>query len=88
MKTEIKRYPFNAEDDYWTVEDGVLECSCWDDISEEIFEENPNRIYYYIEGGLIAMIKLESEDKSNGERTFISQLVCSGTHLFRTHTNH
>jgi len=84
MNTQIKKYPFNDGDDYWTVEDGVLECSCWDDISEEIFDEKPNRIYYYIESNLIAMIKLEIENKTNGERTFISQLVCSGTHLFRT----
>jgi hypothetical protein len=83
MKTEIKRYPFNKEDDYWTVEDGVLECSCWDEVSEEMFDVNPKGIYYYIEGNLIAMIKLHSQDKETGERTFISQLVCSGTHLFR-----
>ena len=85
MKTEIKKYPFNSEEDYWTVENGVLECSCWDDISEEIFEENPNKIYYYIDGGLIAMTKLHSQDSTNGKRTFISQLVCSGTHIFRTY---
>ena len=85
MKTQIKKYPFNEGDDYWTVEDGVLECSCWDDVSEEMFDENSNRIFYYVEGGLIAMTKLHSQDNVTGERTFISQLVCSGTHRFRTH---
>ena len=84
MNNQIKKYPFNDGDDYWTVENGVLECSCWDEVSEEIFDENPNRIYYYIEGNLIAMIKLDSQDKTTDERTFMSQLVCAGTHQFRT----
>tara|TARA_R110002050_G_scaffold211340_1_gene347438 strand:- start:113 stop:373 length:261 start_codon:yes stop_codon:yes gene_type:complete len=84
MNNQIKKYPFNDGDDYWTVENGVLECSCWDEVSEEIFDENPNRIYYYIEGNLIAMIKLDSRDKATDERTFMSQLVCAGTHQFRT----
>tara|TARA_R110000796_G_scaffold97053_1_gene203798 strand:- start:10 stop:270 length:261 start_codon:yes stop_codon:yes gene_type:complete len=83
MNNQIKKYPFNDGDDYWTVENGVLECSCWDEVSEEIFDENPNRIYYYIEGNLIAMIKLDSQDKTTDERTFMSQLVCAGTHQFR-----
>ena len=83
MNNQIKKYPYNDGDDYWTVENGVLECSCWDEVSEEIFDENPNRIYYYIEGNLIAMIKLDSQDKTTDERTFMSQLVCAGTHQFR-----
>ena len=84
METRIKKYPFIEGDDYWTVEDGVLECSCWDDVSEDMFDVNPNGIYYYIENNLIAMTKLHSQNNATGERTFISQLVCSGTHQFRT----
>ena len=84
MKTEIKKYPFNEGDNYWTLEDGVLECSCWDDVSEEMFDVNPNGIYYYIENDLIAMTKLHSQDNTTDNRTFMSQLVCAGTHQFRT----
>jgi hypothetical protein len=37
-------YPFKEGDDYWTIEDGVVVWSCWDEQSEEIF--NPNKIYF------------------------------------------
>ena len=37
------KYPFNEGDDYWTIENGEVVWSCWDDISEELFDENPNK---------------------------------------------
>ena len=40
------KYPFNEGDDYYTIEDGQVVWSCWDYISEEIFDENPNIKYY------------------------------------------
>ena len=43
---EHKKYPFNEGDEYWVVEDGELICSCWDDVSEEIHDENPNTRYF------------------------------------------
>ena len=40
------RYPFEEGDDYWTIEDGRVVWSCWDDISEQMHDENPNQVYY------------------------------------------
>ena len=41
-----KSYPFNEGDDYWVEEDGDLVWGCWDDVSEELHDENPNRQYF------------------------------------------
>ena len=41
-----KKYPFEEGDDYWVVEDGELIWSCWDDVSIEIHNENPNTRYF------------------------------------------
>ena len=43
---EHKKYPFNEGDDYWSVEDGELVWGVWDDVSEEMHDENPNREYF------------------------------------------
>lgn len=43
------KYPFSEGDDYWTVEDGEVVWSCWDDISEELFRENPDKEYFETE---------------------------------------
>ena len=40
------KYPFNEGDDYWVEEDGDLVWGCWDDVSEELHDENPNRQYF------------------------------------------
>ncbi len=40
------RYPFEEGDDYWTIEHGRVVWSCWDDISEQMHDENPNQVYY------------------------------------------
>jgi hypothetical protein len=45
IKDHKATYPFNEGDDYWVVEDGMLIYSCWDDVSEEIHDENPNTKY-------------------------------------------
>lgn len=42
----MSKYPFNEGDDYYTIEDGQVVWSCWDNISEELFDENPNKKYY------------------------------------------
>tara|TARA_R110002167_G_scaffold206622_1_gene410627 strand:- start:97 stop:507 length:411 start_codon:yes stop_codon:yes gene_type:complete len=53
-----KEYPFTEGDTYWTIEelaghrnlDGsrviAVSESCWDDQSEEIHDQDPNKIYY------------------------------------------
>lgn len=43
---EIVEYPFQEGDEYYTVEDGVVVRSCWDGVSEEIYDENPSQTYY------------------------------------------
>ena len=40
------RYPFEEGDDYWTIEDGRVVWSCWDGVSEQMHDENPNQVYY------------------------------------------
>ena len=51
-----KKYPFNEGDDYWVyVEDirgHILMWSCWDDVSEEMHDENPDREYFTEEEAL------------------------------------
>jgi|TARA_B110000093_G_scaffold146113_1_gene158222 hypothetical protein len=39
-------YPFMEGDDYWTIEDGKIIWSCWDDVSEDIFRGNPYKNYF------------------------------------------
>ena len=43
---EKEQYPFQEGDDYWTIEKGRVVWSCWDDISEQMHDENPNKVYY------------------------------------------
>ena len=44
-------YPFSEGDDYWTIEgegeNAEVVWSCWDDISEEIYD--PSKEYYATE---------------------------------------
>jgi hypothetical protein len=40
------KYPFSEGDDYWVEEDGDLVWGVWDDTSEELHDENPNRQYF------------------------------------------
>jgi hypothetical protein len=44
-------YPFEEGDHYWTIEDGKVVWSCWDNISEELFRENPDQEYFETEEG-------------------------------------
>jgi len=41
-----REYPFNEGDDYYTIENGEVIWSCWDDISEELHNDNPNKQYF------------------------------------------
>ena len=43
---EVGKYPFEEGDDYYTIENGKVVYSVWDDVSEEIHDENPNKIYF------------------------------------------
>ena len=40
----MRKYPFEEGDDYWTIQDGQVVWSCWDDISEELY--NKNKLYF------------------------------------------
>ena len=42
-------YPFEEGDDYWTIENGSVVKSCWDDQSEEIYDEEENKHKRYFE---------------------------------------
>lgn len=37
-------YPFEIGDDYYTIEDGQVIHSCWDDVSEELY--SPETKYF------------------------------------------
>jgi hypothetical protein len=50
-------YPFNEGDDYYTIEDGEVIKSCWDDVSESDYDENPNQIYFAFEENAIRYLK-------------------------------
>ena len=43
---KANKYPFNEGDDYWVEEDGDLVWGVWDDASEDMHDENPNRQYF------------------------------------------
>ena len=40
----MRKYPFEEGDDYWTIQDGQVVWSCWDDISEELYSKN--KLYF------------------------------------------
>jgi hypothetical protein len=43
---ENKKYPFQEGDDYYTINGNNIIQSCWDDQSEELFDENPNSLLF------------------------------------------
>ncbi len=60
---EIKRlpskYPFNEGDDYWTIMDGEVVWSCWDDVSEDWHDENPYKLYFKSEKDAVNYLRKE-----------------------------
>ena len=40
------KYPFNEGEDYWIIEGGVVVHSYWDEVSEEMYDENPNTKHF------------------------------------------
>lgn len=55
--TPPKKYPFEEGDDYWTIEDNKVVWSCWDEISEDLYNMNPNQVYYKTEAEAIQNLK-------------------------------
>jgi hypothetical protein len=41
-----KHYPFEEGDTYYTTDDKGVIMSCWDWISEELYDANPERMYF------------------------------------------
>lgn len=65
---EAHRYPFKEGDTYYTVENGLLVCSCWDDTSEELYDADPEKVYYCVnKDGLIEWVP-----KSGGNKKLCS----------------
>ena len=56
-------FPFMEGDDYWVIEDdgGLSTLSCWDDMSEEMHLENPNRKYFSSEEEGLKYIKSQEK---------------------------
>ena len=44
MKTN--NYPYKEGDTYYTIEDNRVVKSCWGDISEEMYDDNPKQEYF------------------------------------------
>ena len=44
MKTN--NYPYKEGDTYYTIEDNRVVRSCWDDMSEEMYDDNPKQEYF------------------------------------------
>jgi hypothetical protein len=44
---EVGKYPFEEGDEYYTIENGNVIYSVWDDVRRgQIHDENPNKIYF------------------------------------------
>lgn len=61
-------YPFSEGDDYYTIEDGQVVWSCWDDVSEEL--HTPDKKYFASEKEAQKELKLitlleELNDQAN-----------------------
>ena len=61
----MQKYPYNEGDDYFTIEGIDIVFSCWDDVSEEMHDENPNKKYFSTEKiakkALIEIIKTKTK---------------------------
>ena len=42
----MQKYPYNEGDDYFTIEGIDIVISCWDDVSEEMYRDDPNKKYF------------------------------------------
>lgn len=51
------QHGFQEGDDYWTLEDGKVVHSCWDDVSEELHNQNPTRVYFLSEEDAYKFLK-------------------------------
>ena len=49
LRNTISKYPFNEGDDYWTIENGKIVWSCWDDQSEELYKKGYTSEYFKTE---------------------------------------
>jgi len=72
---ENKKYPFEEGDNYYTIDGNVIIESCWDDQSEELFDENPNRLYFATLNEAIFYYKYErNRDMLQSVISFIESL--------------
>tara|TARA_R100000149_G_C5754346_1_gene62162 strand:- start:249 stop:485 length:237 start_codon:yes stop_codon:yes gene_type:complete len=55
------KYPFSEGTDYYTIDhSGRVTRSVWDDTSEEIHDENPSQLYYFVMGDGLLYFKWQS----------------------------
>ena len=48
------KYPFSEGTDYYTIDQtGRVTRSVWDDVSEELHDEDGSQLYYFVMGGLL-----------------------------------
>jgi len=59
------RFPFEDGDDYYVVENNDIIWSCWDDMSEEIHDAYPNKVYYKSVGEAVVYLKTTDYTMAN-----------------------
>lgn len=69
----MKKYPFSEGDDYYTIDNGKVVWSCWDDVSEEL--HTPDKKYFASEQ--------EAQKFLNGEKK-IHCKSCGSTNVRMT----
>ena len=45
----LMKYPFSEGDDYWTIDKHKVIWSCWDNVSEQLHDLNPQKVYFATE---------------------------------------
>ncbi|HIB77177.1 MAG TPA: hypothetical protein EYO58_06070 [Flavobacteriales bacterium] len=55
-------YPFDEGEIYYTIENGEVVESCWDETSQEIHDANPNQMYFFTKHSAIVYAYSVSED--------------------------
>tara|TARA_R110001592_G_C12678350_1_gene704339 strand:+ start:39 stop:494 length:456 start_codon:yes stop_codon:yes gene_type:complete len=91
MKEKNKRngfaYPFEEGNDYWTIEDGEVIWSCWDDVSEEMHDKNPNKEYFITKESAINHLKELEMDIKKIEKASKSLKKYNEKYSFIYHEN-
>jgi hypothetical protein len=74
--TKRKQYPFNEGFDYWTIENNKVIWSSWDDVSEELHDANPNKVYFKTEEEANLFLNSNKPTFDINEGVLVSGVAC------------